>query len=288
MQETWPTGTESCFAFLRAVPILDNLDESALWQLATCGQSTIFDPGSIVMEEGDPSDAFHIVRAGQALVLKRDPGGLEQIVARLACGSYFGELGLLTNSGRSATIRVSAHAPLATYSFDPQTFHGVVADHVLLFRMQRQRRMVSRRTVTRRMGDEGFDLRQLPFLEGLSASELATLEGGAATETFAPNETLFWQHDEACRFYVVVNGSVEVEIDGEFVAELSNGDFFGETALLLDSPRTATVRSGSAGAVTWSITRRTFQQIVGHYLLRNSGSREVVLGRMPHSGEHAA
>ena len=65
------------------------------------------------------------------------------------------------------------------------------------------------------------------------------------------------QGDIGDRFYVIDAGAFEIEIDGEHVTTLREGDFFGEIALLQDVPRTATVRSLTDGAV-WSLDQEEF------------------------------
>ena len=65
------------------------------------------------------------------------------------------------------------------------------------------------------------------------------------------------QGDIGDRFYVIDAGDFEIEIDGEHVTTLREGDFFGEIALLQDVPRTATVRSLTDGAV-WALDQEEF------------------------------
>jgi CRP-like cAMP-binding protein len=81
------------------------------------------------------------------------------------------------------------------------------------------------------------------------------------------------------RFYVILDGVVEV-VRGELVlAELGPGDFFGETSLLLDQPRNATVRAVD-GVQTWSISAEAFQRIIRHYLLNTSHLRTTIQNRL--------
>ena len=64
-----------------------------------------FAPGQDVVREGDPSDAFYVIAKGEALVLQHDASGVERVVNTLHEDQYFGELGMLRNEPRNATVR---------------------------------------------------------------------------------------------------------------------------------------------------------------------------------------
>jgi CRP-like cAMP-binding protein len=272
---TWLASVRECAAFLRAVPILSELDESALWTLAQLASEASFEPGTVVVGQGDdgPDKQFFIVRSGTATVMRRDTAGLEQPVARLGCGSYFGELGILTNRARNATVRVGTAAPLRAYGFDALTFHRHIAEHVLVFRMMRERRRLQR-------AGEGARVRlnRLGVLKGMSQADLDFVLRSSEQRHYPSATTLFDQGDDGDRFFVLLDGRVAVERDGDVIARLGPGEFFGETALLFDTPRTATVRTMEP-TVTWSITRAAFQRVVGHHLLTNPQTQERVMQR---------
>ena len=66
----------------------------------------------------------------------------------------------------------------------------------------------------------------------------------AATETDHPvGEALTEQGVIGYRFHLILDGSAEVERDGEHIADLGRGDFVGELGLLGGGPSTATVRA---------------------------------------------
>lgn len=268
-----------CFAFLRSVPILFELDDALLWELAHAAGTCEFAPGARIVAQGaDESDdrrSFYIIRSGSADVLRRDRAGFERIVARLTLGSYFGELGLLTNQARNATVRVHGDLAVRAYAFDALTFHRRIAEHVLVFRLLRERQALARRSSSRGR----LRIKQLDLLRRLPAHDLEFVLRNAEQRWFTERTPIINQGDDGDRFYIVLEGSVDVVRDGEQLAQLGAGEFFGETALLLDSPRTASVIA-SDRALVWSIARPAFQRLVGSYLLSNPRTQDEIMRRM--------
>jgi cAMP-dependent protein kinase regulator len=270
-----------CFAFLRSVPILFELDDTALWDLARIAEPVEFALGERILGQGQQptgsGSRFYVIRNGTADVLRRDRSGIERVVARLSVGSYFGELGLLTNQARNATVRVHGTLPLQVYAFDALTFHRSIAEQVLVFRVLRER---ERR---RRGGSPGgrarLRIKELELLRRLPGPDLEFVLEQAEHRWFPERAAIIQQGDPGDRFYILLEGLVDVLRDEEVVAQLHPGDFFGETALLLDMPRNATVRVREH-ALTWSITRSAFQRLVGGYLLSHPQTQREVLRRM--------
>lgn len=268
-----------CFSFLRSVPILFEIDDTALWELAYTAEACEFEPGSRIVTQGDGSDGdgsrFFIIRRGSADVLRRDRAGLDRAVARLSVGSYFGELGLLTNQARNATVQVHGSTPLEAYAFDALTFHRRIAEHVLVFRVLRDR---DRRA--RAGGGRGrLRIKELDLLGRLPGPDLEFVLEHAEHRWFPQRAAIIQQGDPGDRFYILLEGAARVVRDGATIASLGPGDFFGETALLLDMPRNATVQA-SEHALTWSITRAAFQRLVGGHLLANPQTQQEILRRM--------
>lgn len=65
---------------------------------------------------------------------------------------------------------------------------------------------------------------------------------GVVQEHFEPGQEIFHQGDVGDRVYIILNGSVEIVRGDRRVAVLGHGEFFGETALLRQATRNATVR----------------------------------------------
>jgi ATP-binding cassette, subfamily B, bacterial len=88
-------------------------------------------------------------------------------------------------------------------------------------------------------------LKTVPILSGLNEEILSDLRNEFLTERHPTNRRVIVQGDPGNRFYIVVRGKVEVvaeQPDGtERRTMLSDGDYFGEVALLIDVPRTANV-----------------------------------------------
>ena len=88
-------------------------------------------------------------------------------------------------------------------------------------------------------------LKDIPFFASLTRSEL-TLVGRQADELDVKAGTVLAKEGDLGReFFVVESGTAEVTKDGEHIAEMGPGDFFGEIALIAEERRTATVTATS-------------------------------------------
>ena len=120
-------------------------------------------------------------------------------------------------------------------------------------------------------------LRGLPIFAPVPLAELETLAQRAVPVVVGAGETLFAQGDAGDRFYVVDSGRLEIVRNGLACAVDEPGDCFGETALLRDCPRNATVRALD-DARLYALDRSAFLTVVtGHPHAKRAADRIVTL-----------
>jgi CRP-like cAMP-binding protein len=87
------------------------------------------------------------------------------------------------------------------------------------------------------------------------------LQSRGSLEYFDANQVVFNQGDHGDSVYMILRGSVEVEVHGTSVKRLMQGNFFGEIALLANLPRTATVITNEP-CVFFKISTDSFWEIL--------------------------
>ncbi|GAB4208840.1 MAG: ABC transporter ATP-binding protein [Roseiflexaceae bacterium] len=110
---------------LRAIPLFEDLDQGLLEILADQFVAQRLGAGKLVFEEGAPADTFHIIARGSVDVLMRDAGGNERWLASLQDGDFFGEVALLEDIPRTATVRT--RAPSTFLTLDRERFLELVS-----------------------------------------------------------------------------------------------------------------------------------------------------------------
>ncbi|CAN6665367.1 cAMP-dependent protein kinase regulatory subunit [Trichomonascus vanleenenianus] len=223
--------------------LFSQLDSQALHMVLNAMTEKKVAKGTTIIKEGDEGDYFYIVESGTVDFYKLLDGENKQVNTSGA-GSSFGELALMHNSPRAATVVAATDCVL--WALDRVTFRRILLD----------------RTASKRAMYGGF-LREVPILKVLSHYELSKLADALNTENYKAGDVIVREGEHGEQFYIIEEGEaiVSKQDEGE-VAKLKKGDYFGEIALLNDSPRQATVTAtGPLKLVT--LGKSGFQRLLG-------------------------
>jgi cAMP-dependent protein kinase regulator len=192
-----------------------------------------------------------------------------ELVNSLGAGQHFGEVALVTDAPRNATVIAETPSVLLTLGRDD--FDTLVKHH-LEFAKNIKTNIHSK-----------WILRNMPILDELDAMDLNYLANMLKTETFKAGDKVITQGDIAEKFYIVQSGELRIyqEMNGG-IKELdhhSAGDYFGEIALLNKSPRTANVVA-LTDVELLSLEADKFQNLLGDFSkmkqsVEKTGSRRL-------------
>lgn len=215
---------------LSATPLFASLAPGSLESLID--RLTLVDliPGEVLFREGDPGSTLYVVVEGEVAVVSEGPPRLE--VSRLGPGAFFGEVALVTEQPRSATITATAATQLL--AIDRDVIASLVADHAdvlpVILRFLRER-LVDRLVRTH------------PLFEPFADADRRSLVSRWRFLEIEPATTITQQGVKAQGLYAILAGQVDVVHDGAVIAQLGPGELFGETSLLTGAPCRITVRS---------------------------------------------
>ncbi len=104
-------------------------------------------------------------------------------------------------------------------------------------------------------------IKQAPLFANCSKRELEGIAHLADEIDLAEGKEMTRQGSRGREFFVLLEGEADVTKDGRRINQLSSGDFFGEIALVSDSPRTATV-TATTPVRALVITDRSFRRLL--------------------------
>jgi MFS family permease len=110
--------------FVRKVPVLSGLSHAVLEDLASRMTLEKVPAGTAVVSQGEVGDRLYIVKDGEAEVVARGDYGQEKELATLSKNDYFGEIALLKDVPRTATVR--AKGTLELYSLEREDFRALL------------------------------------------------------------------------------------------------------------------------------------------------------------------
>ncbi len=129
-------------------------------------------------------------------------------------------------------------------------------------------------------------LKRAPLFEGLSRKELVQLARVSDDLEVPTGKVLCREGEVGQEFFVIIDGKVEITRKGKRVTTRGGGDFFGEIALLEETPRMATVTTKTPVSL-FVLTRADFRHLVDENpsverkVLRALARRLIELSRDP-------
>jgi cAMP-dependent protein kinase regulator len=206
-----------------------------------------------VISQGDAGDYFYVVEKGSFDVYVNPAGSLQpgvdgmgDQVGNIQAGGSFGELALMYNAPRAATV-VSAEQGCTLWALDRVTF----------------RRILMESTFARRRMYESF-LEEVPLLSTLTPYERSKIADALETQKFPSGHVIIKEGDPGHSFYLLEAGEADAfkGDQNNKVKHYGKGDFFGELALLNDAPRAASVVASTDVKVA-TLGKSAFQRLLG-------------------------
>ncbi|RPI52302.1 MAG: cyclic nucleotide-binding domain-containing protein, partial [Chloroflexi bacterium] len=137
---------------LRRVPLFADLDSCQLQLIAARMRREAYAPGDEIIRQGEIGDTFYVIESGCAQTVVTYQGG-ERVMAQRGPGEYVGEIALLLQVPRTATVR--ALTPMQVLALQRTDFDRLVAAHLYLGRGLEQeatRRLYGLRQAAQRAG----------------------------------------------------------------------------------------------------------------------------------------
>jgi CRP-like cAMP-binding protein len=113
--------------------------------------------------------------------------------------------------------------------------------------------------------DTATALGRAPLFTNLSRADLVELAKLTEDLEFEEGKVLAREGEIGREFFVLVDGDVAVTKDGEEIRRLGPGDFFGEIALIWDSPRRTATVTAATPVRFFVLTRQAFRSLIDHH-----------------------
>jgi cAMP-dependent protein kinase regulator len=207
-------------------------------------KSVDIEEGTEVITQGDSGDLFYLVEEGKFQVVKNSV-----IVAEITNGGYFGELALIFDAPRAATVKAMENSKV--FVLDRDTF-----------------KYVTIQTASKIKKEQESFIRGISIFSDLKSSEICQLVDILQEETFITGQDIITQGSVGDKFYILAEGSCTAYIDGDKgrvpVKEyFQGGQYFGELALINLDMRRASVVAGCEGCTVYTVNQMDFNRVLG-------------------------
>ena len=240
--------------------IFNSLEDQDFTQVIDAFEEKRFNAGDYVIKEGDQGDVVYLVDTGELDCEKTfKKGDKPTFLKTYYPGESFGELALLYNAPRAATIKAKTDCIL--WALDRGTFNNIVKEAAVKKREKYEN-----------------SLKNVPILSTIDTYELGQICDAVNSCKAKKGDYIIKQGEKGDKFYILDEGeayAAKIFNPGEEeqnVKDYKKGDYFGELALLRDEPRAASVVA-KCDCKLITLDRLAFKRLLGpleKLLQRNS------------------
>lgn len=255
-----PEQTERITKVLEQCFLFSGLDKKEMDVVVLAMQEKKVPKDLTLITQGEEGNELYVIEEGTLECFKKEGGG-EKLVKVCERGDAFGELALMYNAPRAATVKSAATCVL--WRLDRETFSNIVL----------------RATRAKRDRWNAF-LGSITLLERLDSYERDRMCDALKIKKVKAGEAILNQGDPGDEFFILEEGECIVKkvfepgTPAKEVLQYSRGDYFGELALLHNEPRAATVLA-KTDVELLVLDRRSFKLVLGPLedILRRNSAR---------------
>ena len=226
--------------------LFKNLDKEEKNTVINAFEQRNVKPNEVVIKEGDYGDCLYLIEEGQ-LDCTKVIKGEKTFLKKYESGDSFGELALLYNAPRAATIVALTDSIL--WKLDRECFNVIVKDSAM-----RKRQIYEEQ------------LKNVEILKTLDNYDIGQICDALNSEEVKSGTVIIKEGEQGNKFYILNKGEASAykNIDGkeEKVFDYKPGSYFGELALLKNDLRHATVIADTDCNLL-SLDRKSFKRLLG-------------------------
>ncbi|KAJ7379017.1 hypothetical protein OS493_018811 [Desmophyllum pertusum] len=223
---------------------LKNLESAQVREIVDCMYPKNYNKSEMIVKEGDIGQALYVIAEGRLEVTKDS-----EVLGEMNGGTVFGELAILYNCKRTASVKVPSFGSSIVVCF--QT--------------------IMMRTGMMRQAEHIAFLKSVTLLMNLSEQEFAKLGDVLEEDYYHGEDFIIREGERGDTFYMINKGSVVVtqrvagHDEPQEIRRLERGDYFGEKALLSEDRRTANVIADTWRGMSWLLKERNaFKALIGN------------------------
>jgi cAMP-dependent protein kinase regulator len=284
-----PSRPEELAPGTTPIPLFSALGREEFLDVLAHMERRSVQPGELIVKEGAPGNSMFVIVDGEAEVVRQTPEGERVAVARIGEGEFFGEMALLSEGPRLASV--VAVEPTVMLELTRQALEEVIARHPSVGEVAQQ--FYRERLLTN-------VLRSNPLFAELPEELQRPVIDAFVPITVKAGEQILTRGQPAQALYLLLRGRCTVfheHVDGRESSypEMTEGELFGEISLLRSKLVTASVRTATACTLL-KLGRESLEQLLAQYpnlrqQLERLGSERLVRtarllsGQMIHMGD---